>query len=394
MSCVAPTAAFYAMPTVTLPPGKTDEQFIVGLLRATGVLCVYGSGFGTRPEDGFFRVVFLASPQDLRRIYAADRRVHGRVPADVNPTRSRWFDSAWRVSAVYALVTLATTWPLVAHLTTSLPADLGDPLLNSFILAVGHRSCSRACRRRHRCVPFLLARADVPSRAAGAGLLRASVRAGAAGRAALCARPATSCCATTRCSCRRSCSRASACTCWSRELTRSGAAAVVGRPALRLCALPRCALSAPAGPVVTMAAVCLLRPAAVLHDPAAQAAGRRHACAGCAEPLQRLLPDVLRAVCRRRIASMRSPTAASGPTSASWPGLSRRGTGHHRRDGAVSRAVSVGARRGLRATRVRGGARVLGRPAGVADRGARAAECGAGSTRSNAPKGNFSLGLS
>ncbi len=69
MSCVSPTAAFYAMPKVSLPPGRTDEQFIVGLLRATGVLCVYGSGFGTRPEDGFFRVVFLASPDDLTRIY-------------------------------------------------------------------------------------------------------------------------------------------------------------------------------------------------------------------------------------------------------------------------------------------------------------------------------------
>jgi aspartate/methionine/tyrosine aminotransferase len=33
------------------------------------VLCVYGSGFGTRREDGFFRVVFLASPADLTRIY-------------------------------------------------------------------------------------------------------------------------------------------------------------------------------------------------------------------------------------------------------------------------------------------------------------------------------------
>ena len=39
------------------------------LLRATGVLCVYGSGFGTRPEDGFFRVVFLASPEELSSIY-------------------------------------------------------------------------------------------------------------------------------------------------------------------------------------------------------------------------------------------------------------------------------------------------------------------------------------
>jgi alanine-synthesizing transaminase len=68
-SCVHPTAAFYAMPKVNLPPGVTDEQFIVGLLRATGILCVYGSGFGTRPEDGFFRVVFLASPDQLTTVF-------------------------------------------------------------------------------------------------------------------------------------------------------------------------------------------------------------------------------------------------------------------------------------------------------------------------------------
>src|SRR3954469_5467411 len=69
MSVVAPTAAFYAMPRVTLPPGVTDEDYVLALLRETGVLCVYGSGFGTRPEDGFFRVVFLASPQELSEIY-------------------------------------------------------------------------------------------------------------------------------------------------------------------------------------------------------------------------------------------------------------------------------------------------------------------------------------
>jgi alanine-synthesizing transaminase len=68
-SCVHPTAAFYAMPKVDLPPGVTDEQFVVGLLRATGILCVYGSGFGTRPEDGFFRVVFLASPDELTVVF-------------------------------------------------------------------------------------------------------------------------------------------------------------------------------------------------------------------------------------------------------------------------------------------------------------------------------------
>src|SRR5204863_9722806 len=69
ITTVAPAAAFYAMPRVSLPAGTTDEDYVLGLLRATGVLCVYGSGFGTKPEDGFFRVVFLASPAELSDIY-------------------------------------------------------------------------------------------------------------------------------------------------------------------------------------------------------------------------------------------------------------------------------------------------------------------------------------
>ena len=69
ITAVAPSAAFYSMPRVALPPGVTDEQYVLALLRAPGVLCVYGSGFGTRPEDGFVRVVFLASPSELSEIY-------------------------------------------------------------------------------------------------------------------------------------------------------------------------------------------------------------------------------------------------------------------------------------------------------------------------------------
>jgi alanine-synthesizing transaminase len=69
VTCVAPRAAFYAMPKVALPPGTTDEDYVLGLLRETGILCVYGSGFGLAPEDGFLRVVFLASPADLGAIY-------------------------------------------------------------------------------------------------------------------------------------------------------------------------------------------------------------------------------------------------------------------------------------------------------------------------------------
>ena len=69
MRVVAPQAAFYAMPQVTLPAGATDEDFVHGLLRATGILCVYGSGFGLPADQGFFRIVFLASPDELGAIY-------------------------------------------------------------------------------------------------------------------------------------------------------------------------------------------------------------------------------------------------------------------------------------------------------------------------------------
>lgn len=70
MRCVAPRAAFYAMPFVSLPPGRTDEDYVLALLRATGILCVYGSGFGMPPEQGTFRIVFLADPGELASIYA------------------------------------------------------------------------------------------------------------------------------------------------------------------------------------------------------------------------------------------------------------------------------------------------------------------------------------
>ena len=70
-SCVPPAGAFYAMPRVSLPPGRTDEDFVLALLRSTGILCVYGSGFGLPAADGFFRIVCLAPPAELRTIYDA-----------------------------------------------------------------------------------------------------------------------------------------------------------------------------------------------------------------------------------------------------------------------------------------------------------------------------------
>ena len=69
VTCVPPAAAFYAMPRIALPPGRTDEHYVKALLHATGVLCVYGSGFGLPAEEGFLRIVFLAPLNELTEIY-------------------------------------------------------------------------------------------------------------------------------------------------------------------------------------------------------------------------------------------------------------------------------------------------------------------------------------
>lgn len=69
VTCMTPTAGFYAMPRIPLPPGRTDEEYVLGLLRATGVLVVYGSGFGLPASEGYLRIVFLASPEELTEVY-------------------------------------------------------------------------------------------------------------------------------------------------------------------------------------------------------------------------------------------------------------------------------------------------------------------------------------
>jgi alanine-synthesizing transaminase len=69
MRCVPASAAFYVMPRFALPPGATDEDFVLGLLRSKAILCVYGAGFGYPANEGAFRIVFLARPAELNAIY-------------------------------------------------------------------------------------------------------------------------------------------------------------------------------------------------------------------------------------------------------------------------------------------------------------------------------------
>ena len=45
--------------------------------------------------------------------------------------------TAWRATAVYGVATLAMSWPLALRLDSAMAGDLGDPLLNAWVLAWG-----------------------------------------------------------------------------------------------------------------------------------------------------------------------------------------------------------------------------------------------------------------
>jgi alanine-synthesizing transaminase len=69
LSCTTPEAAFYLMIKVADLLGRTDEQFVLEMLESTGVLVVHGSGFGSDPRDGYFRLVYLADEQILGQAF-------------------------------------------------------------------------------------------------------------------------------------------------------------------------------------------------------------------------------------------------------------------------------------------------------------------------------------
>lgn len=69
LSCYTPAAAFYAMIKVKDPEGRTDERFVLDLLKETGVLVVHGSGFGADPAQCYFRLVYLPGMEILETVF-------------------------------------------------------------------------------------------------------------------------------------------------------------------------------------------------------------------------------------------------------------------------------------------------------------------------------------
>ena len=65
MHCVAPRAAFYAFPRIDIP--RSDTEFVMDLVRQTGVIVVPGSGFGQAPGTNHFRMVFLPPEETIEK---------------------------------------------------------------------------------------------------------------------------------------------------------------------------------------------------------------------------------------------------------------------------------------------------------------------------------------
>jgi alanine-synthesizing transaminase len=69
LSCEIPAAAFYLMIKAEKLGDRTDERFVLELLEKTGVLVVHGSGFGMDPQQGYFRMVYLADEAMLGEVF-------------------------------------------------------------------------------------------------------------------------------------------------------------------------------------------------------------------------------------------------------------------------------------------------------------------------------------
>ncbi len=69
ISCVEPTATFYAFPRIELDI-ESDESFVYNLLKEEGVCVVFGSGFGQKKGTYHFRIVALPSVEILGEAFS------------------------------------------------------------------------------------------------------------------------------------------------------------------------------------------------------------------------------------------------------------------------------------------------------------------------------------
>ena len=68
ISCNAIAGAMYAFPRITLPAGKSDEDYCMALLEETGICVVPGTGFGQAAGTAHFRITILPPTEKIRQV--------------------------------------------------------------------------------------------------------------------------------------------------------------------------------------------------------------------------------------------------------------------------------------------------------------------------------------
>jgi aspartate/methionine/tyrosine aminotransferase len=76
IQCNVVAGAMYAFPKITLPPGRTDDEYCFALLDQTGICVVPGSGYGQLPGTAHFRTTILPPPEKLRSVVERIAKFH------------------------------------------------------------------------------------------------------------------------------------------------------------------------------------------------------------------------------------------------------------------------------------------------------------------------------
>jgi aspartate/methionine/tyrosine aminotransferase len=66
--CNKVAGAMYCFPSITLPAGRSDEEYCMALLEATGVCLVPGTGFGQAPGTAHFRTTILPPTEKMKKV--------------------------------------------------------------------------------------------------------------------------------------------------------------------------------------------------------------------------------------------------------------------------------------------------------------------------------------
>ncbi|HSK10937.1 MAG TPA: aminotransferase class I/II-fold pyridoxal phosphate-dependent enzyme [Vicinamibacterales bacterium] len=74
--CNQVAGAMYAFPSITLPPGRTDEEYCLALLEETGICVVPGTGFGQVPGTAHFRTTILPPTEKIEAVVERLARFH------------------------------------------------------------------------------------------------------------------------------------------------------------------------------------------------------------------------------------------------------------------------------------------------------------------------------